>query len=122
MRLHHVSIPAPPETIEQGRQFYGELLGMTELPQPVSLEPGSVLWFQAGDCELHLFQESPANPVATRRHFCFAVDGITDIRQRLERFGIGIEETTPIHNRPRFFCQDPFGNRLEITEIRGPYQ
>ncbi len=122
MRLHHVSIPAPPETIEQGRQFYGELLGMTELPQPVSLEPGSVLWFQAGDGELHLFQESPANPVATGRHFCFAVESITDVRQRLERFGIEIEDATPIHNRPRFFCQDPFGNRLEITEIQGPYR
>jgi catechol 2,3-dioxygenase-like lactoylglutathione lyase family enzyme len=122
MQLHHVSIPAPPDTIEQGRRFYGDLLGMTELPQPVSLESGSVFWFQAGAGELHLFKEQPGDPASSNRHFCLAVEDIADIRQRLNQAGINIEEATAIHNRPRFFCHDPFGNRLEITEILGAYR
>jgi catechol 2,3-dioxygenase-like lactoylglutathione lyase family enzyme len=122
MRLHHVSIPAPPDRITEGRAFYGDLLGMPELGQPATLEAGSVVWFQAGDGELHLFKEDSAAGVPSGRHFCFAVDDVDEIRARLEHAGVAIEDTTPIHNRPRFFCQDPFGNRLEITELRGPYQ
>lgn len=122
MQLHHVSVPAPPDQIEAGRQFYGDVLGMTELPQPETLEAGSVIWFKAGAGELHLFKEDGANSASSGRHFCFAVDDIDAVRNRLDHAGIAIEETTPIHNRPRFFCHDPFGNRLEITHLAGPYR
>jgi catechol 2,3-dioxygenase-like lactoylglutathione lyase family enzyme len=122
MRLHHVSIPAPPEEIEDGRKFYGEILGLTEIPQPGTLDAGAVIWFEAGDGELHLFKEEIPNSQPSGRHFCFAVDDIEAVRTRLEQAGITTEETTPIPNRPRFFCQDPFGNRLEITTIQGSYR
>lgn len=122
MRLHHVSIPAPPDQITRGREFYGDLLGMRELRQPGTLEAGSVIWFQAGDGELHLFKEESPNAQPSGRHFCFAVDDLESVRERLEAAGVTINDTTPIHNRPRFFCQDPFGNRLEVTELRGDYQ
>ena len=122
MRLHHVSIPAPPDRIESGRDFYSGVLGLQELSQPASLDAGSVIWFKAGDGELHLFKEDSAGVGAGGRHFCLAVDDIETVRQRLISAGIQIEETTPIHNRPRFFCTDPFGNRLEISTILGDYK
>jgi catechol 2,3-dioxygenase-like lactoylglutathione lyase family enzyme len=122
MRLHHVSIPAPADRIGEGRAFYGDLLGMEEIPQPATLDAGSVIWFRAGDGELHLFKHALEEPDTTGRHFCLAVDSVDDMRSRLTSAGVDIEETTPIHNRPRFFCSDPFGNRLEITELRGEYQ
>jgi catechol 2,3-dioxygenase-like lactoylglutathione lyase family enzyme len=122
MRLHHVSIPAPPDQIENGRTFYGEVLGLNEIPQPDSLGAGAVIWFEAGDGELHLFKEENPNSQPSGRHFCFAVDDVESIRARLEQAGIQTEDTTPIPNRPRFFCQDPFGNRLEITSILGSYR
>lgn len=122
MFLHHVSIPARPEAFDAGREFYGNLLGLNEIPPPVSLEPGRIVWFRVGDSELHLFTEDDPNAVPSGRHFCFAVDDLDTVRGRLESAGVRVEETVPIHNRPRFFCWDPFGNQLELTRILGPYE
>lgn len=121
MRLHHVSIPARSDQFDSGRAFYGGILGLSEIPVPKTLGEDRVLWFQAGDCELHLFNEEDAHASGGGRHFCFAVDDLDQVRARLEDGAIATEETTPIHNRPRFFCQDPFGNRLELTQILGEY-
>jgi hypothetical protein len=43
---------------------------------------------------------------------------------RAVRRDAGIETTdrTPIPNRPRFFCRDPFGNLIELTTIMGDYR
>lgn len=122
MRLHHISIPARPEEFDAGRRFYGDILGLEEIPAPKTLGRDNVLWFQAGECELHLFKEEDPNSAPTGRHFCFAVKDLDSVRAKLEASDIAAEETTPIHNRPRFFCQDPFGNRLELTQILGPYE
>lgn len=123
MRLHHVSIPAQPDTMKDaGRDFYGALLGLPEIPAPESLGLDRVVWFQAGECELHLFIEEEPDTSSTGRHFCFAVDDLEKVRARLEDAGVVVEESTLIHNRPRFFCADPFGNRLELTEILGSYR
>lgn len=122
MRLHHVSIPARSADFDAGRHFYGEILGLTELPVPKTLGAERVLWFRAGDCELHLFDEETTAAHPTGRHFCFAVEDLDEIQAALFAANISTEETTPIHNRPRFFCRDPFDNRLELTQILGPYE
>lgn len=122
MRLHHVSIPAPPGGFDAGRRFYGEILGLKEIPAPKTLGQDRVLWFQAGNCELHLFIEEIPGATLSGRHFCFVVDDLDSIRATLEKHNIAAEETTPIHNRPRFLCHDPFGNRLELTQVLGPYE
>lgn len=121
MRLHHVSIPVRPDGFDAGRHFYGEILGMREITPPMTLGHGRVIWFQAGECELHLFKEESPNTNSSGRHFCFAVDNLDEVRSRLVAGDIQTEETTPIHNRPRFFCHDPSGNRLELTQILGEY-
>lgn len=122
MRLHHVSIPVRPDGFDDGRHFYGDILGLREIVAPVTLGQNQVVWFQAGDCELHLFKEDTPDTQPTGRHFCFAADNLEEIRAALHAGGVQTEETTPIHNRPRFFCQDPFGNRLELTQVLGPYE
>ena len=40
------------------------------------------------------------------------------LRRRLEDAGIETNDTDEIGGRPRFFCRDPFGNRVELTEWR----
>ncbi|CAN5279025.1 VOC family protein [soil metagenome] len=122
MRLHHVSIPAQPGEFDAGRRFYGEILGLEEISPPKTLGENQVLWFQAGDCELHLFMEETHDAARGGRHFCFVVEDLDNVRATLKAHNIATEETTPIHNRPRFFCQDPFGNRLELTQVLGPYE
>ena len=49
-RLHHVSLPVT--DLERSRAFYGEVLGLRELPRPPFPFPGA--WYQLGDCQLHL--------------------------------------------------------------------
>jgi catechol 2,3-dioxygenase-like lactoylglutathione lyase family enzyme len=102
------------------RSFYGELLGLRELPVPSSLRGMNLVWFAAGDgLELHFFQ-GETDPDAAR-HFCLEVDDLAEMRSRLVGAGHAPSDDTPIPNRPRFFCRDPAGNRVEFTRIEGPY-
>jgi hypothetical protein len=55
------------------------------------------------------------------QHFCVQVEDGAAFRIKLAEGGFPITETDPITNRPRFFTNDPFGNRVEITEINGDY-
>ena len=45
--------------------------------------------------------------------------GLEELRCRLEDAGIETHDTDEIVGRPRFFCRDPFGNRVELTEWQG---
>ena len=38
-RIHHVSIPLPPGGKDAARRFYGDLLGLEEVPVPDTLNP-----------------------------------------------------------------------------------
>jgi extradiol dioxygenase family protein len=121
-RIQHVSIPRPPGSHAQTRMFYGELLGLEEKPVPDTIQQLDLIWYNIGDdMELHLFTEEP---VADRsgRHFCMEVDDVAAMRERLAGAGYEPRDTTPIHNRPRFFCRDPFGNDIEFTTILGSYE
>ena len=117
-RLQHVSIAIPPDGADAARDFYGGLLGLEERDVPPKLDPSELVWFGAGgDLELHLMQTGDAPP--PRAHFCLAVDeGLDEIRRRLERADVETRTPTEIVGRPRFMCRDPFGNIVEITELR----
>jgi catechol 2,3-dioxygenase-like lactoylglutathione lyase family enzyme len=79
-----------------------------------------LVWFAAGDgLELHFFQGETDS--AASRHFCLEVDDLAETRRRLVDAGHEPTDDTPIPNRPRFFCRDPAGNRVEFTRIEGPY-
>jgi len=118
--LQHVSSPFPDGSHAALRAFYGELLGLRELPTPSTLRDIDLLWFAAGDgLELHFFR-GETDPAAAR-HFCLDVEDLTGMRRRLVDAGHEPSDDTPIHNRPRFFCLDPAGNRVEFTSIEGPY-
>lgn len=121
MRLHHVSIPVPPGQLEAGREFYACVVGLREVPPPESLGRERVAWFDLGECELHLFIEEDANARTSGRHLAFAVDDLCAVEERLVSNSVIPVEAEPIHNRPRFFFTDPFGNRVEMTQITGPY-
>ena len=119
--LHHVSIPVLPGELEAGREFYSLALGLEEIPPPNEFAPGRVVWFRLGERELHLFKEADANRPLSERHLALEVDDLDAVRTRFAAHGVAIEEADPIHNRPRLYVRDPFGNKLEITQIIGPY-
>jgi catechol 2,3-dioxygenase-like lactoylglutathione lyase family enzyme len=124
-RIQHVSLPIPPgdDALERTRSFYRDILGMSEIDRPTTL-PGRGLWFAVGDQELHILVEADAaalNP-RSRRHPCFQVGDATALRSRLQNLGVAtIDDDGPIRGRPRFFADDPFGNRLEFVEFEADH-
>ncbi len=120
-QLQHVSIPAPPGSEAAIRAFYGELLGLEELPPPSSLQRLVVLWFKLAEtAELHVFLEEPLED-PSERHFCLVVEDLAGLRQTLSGAGYRPYTDEDIPGRPRFFCRDPFGNIIEFTTIEADY-
>ncbi len=120
-RLQHVSIPRPPGSEAQTRAFYGDLLGLPEIPAPDSISDLEVIWFRISeDAELHCFREQPLNDPSIR-HFCLVVEDLAGLRGKLTGAGYAPYDVEPIPGRPRFFCRDPFGNIIEFTTIQGDY-
>lgn len=123
-RLQHVSTPYPPGRQAEVRAFYGNVLGLVEKPVPDSLVDQELVWFEAGppDLELHFLPDPVPPDFVAQRHFCLEVGDLDGWRRKLEGAGVETSEQTPIPNRPRFFCRDPFGNLIELTTIRGDYR
>jgi catechol 2,3-dioxygenase-like lactoylglutathione lyase family enzyme len=121
-RLQHVSIARPPHSNAQARTFYGDLLGLEEVPSPVALAALDVIWYRLGsDTELHILVEETLGQDRSGRHFCLAVDDILSMRERCEAAGVTVVGDVPIPGRPRFFIRDPFGNLIELTSIEDDY-
>ena len=118
---------------DRARAFYGGLLGLEERDVPPKLDPAQLIWFRVGgDLELHLFESDETPPRS--QHFCLRVapagsdarpenptasgggGGVDELRRTLEDAGVETHDTAEIVGRPRFFCRDPFGNRVELTE------
>lgn len=116
-----MSIPFRADTLAAGRAFYQEIFGLEEIPRPASLTVQPGVWFAMDDQELHLFVEEDANAVPRRQHYCFAVENLDAVRQRIEEGGFVIKEAVEIPNRPRLYVYDPDDNRVEVTEIQGQY-
>jgi catechol 2,3-dioxygenase-like lactoylglutathione lyase family enzyme len=113
-RIHHVAISIPQDRHIAAVRFYRDVLGFEELSMPDTLPHIPIIaWFQIGDNELHLLEE-PSDADGKRRHICLEVDALEPFRERLERNGEVTQEGDPIPGRPRFFCYDPAGNRLEF--------
>jgi catechol 2,3-dioxygenase-like lactoylglutathione lyase family enzyme len=123
-RLQHASMVIPPGTQDAVRTFYGGVLGLEEKQPPRSLAHLHLVWFAAGEGEMELhFLPNPTRPDETdQRHICLVVEDLEKYRLKLAEAGGTILPAEPIPQRPRFFCLDLIGNRLEFTTIRGDYR
>lgn len=113
--LHHVQLAIPPGREQQARDFYGGVLGMTELEKPPLLAARGGCWFRAGGWELHLGVEAPFTP-ARKAHPGVLVQGIDDVGERLEAAGVAVEWDDAFPGHRRFYASDPYGNRLEFLQ------
>lgn len=122
IRLQHVGTTFPPGHADRIRGFYGELLGLEEMPVPPEVAHLRWVWFATRDAgiELHFIpDELPPDP-ARRHHFCLQVDDLAGARARLERAGTEVSEPNGrIHGRERLFTRDPVGNLVELVEFTG---
>ena len=114
--IDHIQIAAPPHSEEQAREFYGNLLGMEEIPKPENLKARGGCWFKCGVQEVHIGVQADFTP-AKKAHPGFTVHALGQLKSRLETAGYTISEEPPIAGRARFFTHDPFGNRIEFLEF-----
>src|SRR5687768_7878452 len=87
--LDHVQIAAPPACEEAARRFYGEVLGLSEVPKPPILAARGGVWFQVGAQQLHVGVESEFTP-ARKAHPAFAVRVLDELARRLEEAGYSV--------------------------------
>jgi len=101
------------------RRFYGEQLGLLEIPAPKSFD-FVALWYDLGGTYLHLLMK-PERDTISPRHFCLHVSDIAAARAHVTTQGIRIDETVKIPRADRFFIRDPDGNRIEVLRWESKY-
>jgi catechol 2,3-dioxygenase-like lactoylglutathione lyase family enzyme len=113
--LDHVQVAAPPRCEEEARRFYGELLGLSEIPKPAPLAERGGVWFSLGGHQLHVGVEEPFEP-ARRAHPALRVtdEGLEKLAERLIEAGAVVRWDEGLPGVRRFYTEDPWGNRLEL--------
>lgn len=113
--IDHVQVAAPPGCEPKARRFYGELLGLEEVPKPRTLPDEAGCWFRAGAQELHVGVERSFTP-ARKAHPSFVVDDLAALTARLRSSGTDVRPDARLPGIERFHIIDPFGNRLELRQ------
>jgi catechol 2,3-dioxygenase-like lactoylglutathione lyase family enzyme len=107
--LDHVQVAAPPGCEAEARAFYGGLLGLTEVPKPASLAARGGVWFGV----LHV-GVAPDFVAAAKAHPALRVTDLDALAARLIEAGVEVRWDDELPGVPRFYADDPWGNRLEF--------
>lgn len=118
-RLNHITVAVPAGEHDKVREFYGEVLGLEEIPRPATLNRAyDLIWFKFLDIVLHLDFTPPWVRPAENRHIAFEVVDLPAIRRYLESKRVSIREAVVMPDRDRFYLLDPFGNYFELLEMK----
>lgn len=126
--IHHIGLVV--ESVDQARWFYGEFLGMEELPRPENFHFDGA-WFKAGDAHIHMITgkdttartgiEEPGqgkqDGMAT--HWAFEVEDIDAYVEKAREMGVKIVGG-PMERglgATQLYMQDPDGYIVEIFEM-----
>lgn len=119
LSIQHVALTVPAARQEEARRFYSHVLGLQEASRPEAELGRPGIWYRVGDAELHIQCRDEGPPRNAEHHPAFVVDNLEALRALLQTNGIEIIAAQPLSGRERFFCRDPFGNRLEfLTQPR----
>jgi catechol 2,3-dioxygenase-like lactoylglutathione lyase family enzyme len=116
LSLDHVQLAAPPGCEAEARRFFGEILGLLELKKPPALRDRGGVWFALGEHQLHVGVAEPFF-AARKAHPAFraAPEALDLLAARLERAGTRVTWDAELPDMRRFYCEDPWGNRLEVV-------
>ncbi|TQM16002.1 VOC family protein [Pseudonocardia kunmingensis] len=114
-RLHHMQLAMPAGREDEARHFFGDVLGMAEIPKPPVLASRGGAWFRAGDVELHLGVEEDFRP-ARKGHPGILVEDLDEVVRRLAAAGQAMTWDADLPGFRRVYAADPFGNRLEFLQ------
>ena len=132
-RLQHCGLIVA--DLEASRRFYGDALGLEEVPRPDNFRFAGA-WFQVGDDQLHLLVEAettaraggadpgPSAKMGLANHVAIEIDDLAEARARLDEHGVA-----PIGGpMPRgdgydqIFLRDPDGYVIELFQFTGEDQ
>ena len=121
--IHHMNVPI--DDLDSARDFYGRVLGLSEIQRPNVGRPG--LWFGCGGNELHLSVQPGLHggrtalslqpndrPDRSSGHVAFTMTGsLEEITAHLKAAGIPFARGRA--GLPQIFCEDPAGNLVELN-------
>lgn len=121
-RMDHLTIRAPREKMEELRDFYAAVLGLTAGKRPDFAFHG--YWMYMGErAVIHLAgnaaPELPAGQSGSHigfDHVSFRTSGLPAVRERLKKLNVPFDEIPvpgfPLH---QIFFRDPTGMKVELT-------
>lgn len=103
--------------VNKAKEFYGQILGMTELPRPELPIPGA--WYECNGVQVHLIgdNEKMRDIPGVGVHIAVQVEDLEQAKQELTARGITFQELTPppsMRANPVLFVRDPDGNVVEL--------
>jgi catechol 2,3-dioxygenase-like lactoylglutathione lyase family enzyme len=116
--IDHVQLAIPPGRDDEARAFYGQVLGLSEVPKPAPLAGRGGMWFQTAEpplIKVHLGIE-PAFRASVKAHPAFVVDDLHALLARARSAGHRVSEDAPLDGCERWFVYDPFDNRIELIQ------
>jgi catechol 2,3-dioxygenase-like lactoylglutathione lyase family enzyme len=116
-RLDHVLLAMPAGRESEARQFYRDILGIPEAAKPADLAGRGGCWFEDGELKIHLGVEKNFIP-ARKAHPAFIVDDLAALQAALLKAGCPVAGDVPLDGYERIFVDDPFGNRIELLEVK----
>lgn len=117
LTIDHIQLAAPPGCEPAARKFFGEILGLEEIPKPEPLRSRGGCWFHLGHIQLQIGVEIDFRPAA-KAHPAFAVADVAAMFETLQKAGVLCAWDEALDGIRRFYASDPWGNRLEFTETR----
>ena len=116
--LDHVQLAMPEGGEDEARRFYGDLLGLAEVPKPKNLAARGGCWFERGAARIHLGVEKNFQP-ARKAHPALLVDDLRALAASLNAAGFATRDGEPLEGYVRIDVNDPFGNRIELMQRAG---
>ena len=116
-RLDHILLAMPAGGESDARKFYQKILGIPEAMKPANLAARGGCWFEDGELKIHLGVEKNFAP-ARKAHPAFIVEDLAALTSALIKAGYPIAHDRPIEGYDRIFVDDPFGNRIELMEVK----
>lgn len=114
VRLHHAQITIPKGEEAKAREFYVDLLGLSEIARPEVLGGRGGFWMGLGDIQIHVGSEDGVDRSKSKAHIAYQVEDLKKAREKLMANGIKVIEGASIPGYDRFEFRDPFGNRVEF--------
>jgi catechol 2,3-dioxygenase-like lactoylglutathione lyase family enzyme len=116
-RLDHILLAMPAGRESEARNFYRDILGIPEATKPSELAARGGCWFEDGELKVHLGVEKNFAP-ARKAHPAFLVEDLAALTSTLVKAGVPISHDEPLQGYDRIFVHDPFGNRIELMEVK----